>query len=74
MTSARLDIYGNQKRVKSIRPNAEIKRGLTLIMRVLVDDFDNGFDRLFPDAGDKQIMAICAAMEWLEQHAGDIYD
>lgn len=74
MTSATHDIYGSPKRVKSIRPNAEIKRGLTLITRVLVDDFDNGFDRLFPEASDRQIMAICAAMEWLEQHAGDIYD
>ena len=60
--------------VKAVRLNAESKRGLTQILRVLTDDFDNAFDRLFPDATDKQIMEICAAMEWLEQHAYDIYE
>ena len=62
------------KRVKSVRLNAENRRGLTLILRILVDDFDNGFDRLFPDISDAQVMDICAAIEWLEQHAYDIYE
>jgi hypothetical protein len=59
--------------VKAIRLNAESKRGLTLILRRLVDDFDNAFDDLFPDATDRQIMEIAAAIEWLEQHTYDIY-
>lgn len=62
------------KGVKSVRVNAAVRRGLSRILRVVVDDFDNGFDRLFPEASDNQIMDICAAIEWLEQHAHDIYE
>lgn len=62
------------KGVKSVRLNAESRRGLTLILKTVVNDFDNGFDRLFPDADSKEIMEICAAIEWLEQHAYDIYE
>lgn len=63
-----------EKRVRSVRVNAAVKRGLSLILRELVNDFDNGFDGLFPEATDSQIMDICAAIEWMEQHSDDIYE
>jgi len=62
------------KAVKSVRLNACSRRGLTAILRVVIDDFDNAFDNLFPAATDTDIMDICAAIEWLEQHAYDVYE
>lgn len=55
--------------VKPLRKNAQIVRGLSIILRILIDDFDKGFVCLFPDITDQQVMDITAAIEWLEQHA-----
>lgn len=62
------------KGVKLVRLNAQVKRGLTHVLRLLVDDFDNGFERLLPDQDGKVIDEVTAAMEWLEQYAYDIYE
>jgi hypothetical protein len=34
-------------------------------------DFDNAFQRLFPDASDRTIADVMEALEWLEQYADD---
>lgn len=61
-------------RVFAVRPTAGVKRGVTLIRGRVLRDFDNGFDYLFPDATDKQIMDIIEALDWLSQHTAEEWD
>lgn len=57
--------------VKAKRPNAAIRRGLRLISDRLIEDFDNAFDHIFPEASDRDIMNLTEAIDWLEQHASE---
>jgi hypothetical protein len=55
-------------RVATRRPTRQTRRGLALIDMLLVEEFDNAFQRLFPQASDQDIMDVCDAMSWLEQY------
>ena len=56
------------------RPTRGAKKGITLILRHVMNDFDNGFDRLFPDATDTQIAQIMEAADWLANYADADWD
>ena len=58
--------------VRTRKPTASDRRGVTLITQLLLEDFENNFETLFPEATDEQILDICAAMDWLEQHSYDL--
>ncbi len=58
-------------RAQTIRPNAGVKRGVLLIYCSMMKDFDNGFERHFPDLDEAQEMDLTAAIEWLEQYLPD---
>lgn len=51
------------------RPTMAIRRGLRLIVDRVTDDFDNAFERLFPDIEERNISDIMESLEWLEQYA-----
>lgn len=53
------------------RPTNRIRKGLRLIVDRVVMDFDNAFQRLFPDADERTIADVMEALEWMEQYADD---
>jgi hypothetical protein len=48
-----------------------VRRGLRLIVDRVMEDFDNGFEHLFPDIDERKIMDLMEAADWLEQYAAD---
>lgn len=62
------------KRVRAVRADASVRRGLTIILRRLVLDFDNAFDEWVPELSEEEVTDLCAAMEWLEPRANDVYE
>jgi hypothetical protein len=53
------------------RPTVGVRRGLRLIVDRVMEDFDNGFEHLFPDIDERKIMDLMEAADWLEQYAAD---
>lgn len=51
------------------RPTLAVRKGLRLIADRVTDDFDNAFERLFPDITERGIGNVMEALEWLEQYA-----
>lgn len=51
------------------RPTMAVRRGLRLVVDRVTDDFDNAFQRLFPDIDEREIALVMEALEWLEQYA-----
>lgn len=56
------------------RPTVGVRRGLRLIVDKLMEDFDNGFVRVFPDANERVIMDIMEAADWMDQYATEDID
>lgn len=63
-----------QTGVKTLRPTRGVRRGLRVIADVIIEDFDNAFERLFPSATERTIMDVMEALNWLEQYAEENND
>lgn len=59
------------QRVMTRRPTVGVRRGLRLIVDRVIEDFDDGFERLFPNIDERKIMDLMEATDWLEQYAAD---
>lgn len=57
--------------VLTTRPTVRVRKGLRLIVDRVAMDFDNAFQRLFPDADERTIADVMEALEWMEQYAED---
>ncbi len=57
--------------VRARQATRGVRRGLRLIADVVIQDFDNAFERLFPDVSERAIMDVMEALDWLEQYAED---
>lgn len=56
------------------RPTTPVRKGLRRIVDVVTEDFDNAFERLFPDISERGIAEVTEALEWLEQYASEDTD
>lgn len=61
-------------KVLTRRPTVGVRRGLRLIVDKVMEDFDNGFERLFCDIDERAIMDVMEAADWMEQYAADDLD